>query len=394
MTSRYSRDINKCVRCGRCKTLCPTYAAAPSEMTGARGRLRLLQGLFEGKYLPTRQLNQHINSCILCGACNRSCPLGIDLMEALYHGKAVLKRSDRRGALLRSLTKMSVAWPDMAYKAARMGQRSVFPALVRMGIIPALPELPESPLRMTEQVFKTQMKKKGRVAVFTGCSINYIFPHLGESLIHVLNRLFYEVILPKGETCCGSPFRGLGMEDEAVRQAKKNYEVFSRLKVDAILSLCPTCTMTLKYEYPKMIGKGLDKAMDISTFFIDKLDHTDMIQKKAIFHDPCHLSFGLGVSTEPREIIKRAGVELVGPAQSGCCGFGGLFCMSNKELSVEMLRERKATIETSAADTVITSCPGCIMQLSRTVTDRPVIHLIELIEDAFYFRGEEQGLLF
>jgi glycolate oxidase iron-sulfur subunit len=275
-----------------------------------------------------------------------------------------------------------------------MGQRSVLPFLTRLGLIPAMPELPEAPLRAADQVFKTHKKKRGRVAVFTGCSVNYIYPHFGESLINVLQRLDYEVILPKGEVCCGSPLRGLGLEDEAVEQAKKNHGVFSRLKVEAILSLCPTCTMTLKHEYPKMIGKGLDHAMDISTFLIDKLDHTDMIQKKAFYHDPCHLSFGLGITKEPREIIKRAGVELVGPEQSGCCGFGGLFCMSNKKLSADLLESRAATITASGADTVITSCPGCIMQLSRSIKDRPVIHLVELIEDAFYFRGEEQGTLF
>lgn len=344
--------------------------------------------------MPSKLLNQHINSCILCGACNRSCPLGIDLMEALYHGRSLLKKSDRRRSILRAMTKLSVTWPDLAYKAAQLGQRSVLPALTRMGILPAFPELPEAPLRTADQVFKTQKKRRGRVAVFTGCSVNYLYPHFGESLINVLQRLDYEVILPSGETCCGSPLRGLGLEDEAVEQAKRNHGVFSRLKVEAVLSLCPTCTMTLKYEYPKMIGKGLDLAMDISTFFIDKLDHTDMIQKKAFFHDPCHLSFGLGVTKEPREIIKRAGVELVGPEKSGCCGFGGLFCMSNRELSAELLQSRTAAISSSGADTVITSCPGCILQLSRSVTDRPVIHLIELIEDAFYFRGEEQGTLF
>lgn len=394
LKAAYSSDLGKCVRCGSCKALCPTYGEDPVEMRGARGRLTLLQGLFDGSAAPTKRLHQHIRSCILCGACNRSCPLGIDLMEALYQGRALLKKSNRGGAALRAMVKLLIAWPELAYKAARLGQRSVLPFFSRMGVLPPIPELPESPLRSTDQVFKTQRKKRGRVAIFTGCSINYIYPHFGESLIHVLHRLDYEVILPKGETCCGSPLRGLGLEDEAVEQAKKNHGVFSRLKVEAILSLCPTCTMTLKHEYPRMIGKGLDRAMDISTFFMDKLDHTDMIQKKAFFHNPCHLKFGLGVSKEPKEIIRRAGVELVGPEQSSCCGFGGVFCMSNKQLSADLLESRTGEISSSGADTVITSCPGCVLQLSRTVTDRPVIHLIELIEDAFYFRGEEQATLF
>src|SRR3990172_6362531 len=100
------------------------------------------------------------------------------------------------------------------------------------------------PFRREEQVFKVQ-KKRGRVAIFTGCSINFIFPNLGESLINVLQKFGYEVVLPKGETCCGNPLRSLGLEEEAVEQAKKNYRVFSRLKVEAVLSLCPTCTLTL-----------------------------------------------------------------------------------------------------------------------------------------------------
>ena len=387
-------DIDRCVRCGNCKTLCPTYAEGHVEMRGGRGRIALLRRFFGGGVKPSKLLRHHINSCILCGACNKSCPLGIDLTEAIFRGRSALKKGDRGGALLRALTKMSVTWPDIAYKTAQIGQRTIFPTLTRMGIIPPIPDLPEAPLRKADQVFRTQRKKRGRVAVFTGCSINYIFPHFGESLLNVLQRLNYEVILPKGETCCGSPLRTLGLVDEAVEQAKKNHRVFSRLKVDAILSLCPTCTMTLKYEYPKMIGRGLDRAMDISTFFIDKLENTDIINKKAFFHDPCHLSFGLGVKKEPRELITRAGIELVGPAESGCCGFGGLFCVSNKELSANMLKDRAKAITSSGADTVITSCPGCIMQLSRSITDRPVIHLIELIEDAFYFRGEEQKELF
>ncbi len=81
------------------------------------------------------------------------------------------------------------------------------------------------------------------------------------------NSIGYEVVLPKGEVCCGSPLRALGLEEEAIALAKKNYQIFSKLKVEAILSLCPTCSLTLKSEYPKLIGHGLEKAMDISVFF-------------------------------------------------------------------------------------------------------------------------------
>jgi glycolate oxidase iron-sulfur subunit len=252
-----------------------------------------------------------------------------------------------------------------------------------------MPELPETPLRKNDQVFKVP-RKKGRVAVFTGCSVNFIFPHLGESLIHVLQKLGYEVILPKGETCCGNPLRSLGLEKEAQEHAKRNFRVFSRLKVEAILSLCPTCTLTLKTDYAKMTGRGLENAMDISVFLQDKLGMTESIRKTTVYHDPCHLRYSLGVKKEPRQIIKKAGLDLIEPVDSGCCGFGGLFCLSSRDMSDKLLVGQTGNLIDTKADTVITSCPGCMLQLSRTISDRPVIHLIELIEEAYCFRTVEK----
>ncbi len=388
--STYLEDLSKCVRCGSCKAPCPTFDDDPLEPSGTRGRLILLRGLAKGDVKPSPLLNERIFSCILCGACAGACPLGVDIPEAMYRGRALLSRSDKRRRFLRSAVKISAKWPDQAFRVLRMGERFIFPFLVRKGIIPFITELAEVPFKNSEQVYKVH-KKKGRVAIFAGCSINYVFPYIGESLINVLQKLGYEVILPRGETCCGAPHRALGLDQEADELARKNYRVFSRLKVDAVLSLCPTCTMSLKTEYPKTIGKGLDRAMDISTFFEDKLKHVDKIYKTSFYHDPCHLYYGLGVKEEPRQIIRKSGVDLVGSAEQGCCGFGGLYCISFKEKSSGLLKKRAEQIKESNADMVVTSCPGCLLQLGRAITDRPVLHLIELIEEAYCFRAAEKS---
>jgi glycolate oxidase iron-sulfur subunit len=388
--STYLEDLSKCVRCGSCKAPCPTHDDDPLEPLGTRGRLILLRGLIKGEIKPSHLLNERIFSCILCGACAGTCPLGVDIPEAIYRGRALLSSSDKRRRFLRSLAKVATRWPDLAFRMLRLGEHFILPFLARRGVIPFSPELPEAPLRKTEQVFKTH-KKKGRVAIFAGCATNYVFPQFGESLINVLQKFGYEVVLPKGETCCGAPLRALGLEKEAAELAKKNYRVFSRLKVDAILSPCPTCTMSLLREYPKTIGKGLERAMDISTFFRDKLKTVDKIYKTSFYHDPCHLYYGLGVKEEPREIIKKSGLDLVGSGEQGCCGFGGLYCVSFREISSGLLKKRADKIVESNADMVITSCPGCVLQLSRSIADRPVLHLIELIEEAYCYRAVEKS---
>ena len=383
---KYIEELEKCVRCGSCKAFCPTYDEDSIESMGARGRLSLLLGLSSGRLAPSQILNDRIFSCTLCGACARLCPLGVDIKEVIYHGRNVLRKSDQKRRPLRILTKFFVKRPKLSFRLLSISKNISLPFLSRTGLLPFKPELPDRQLRDSVHVVNVH-NKKGRVAIFTGCSINFMYPHLGESLINVLNILGYEVILPAGEFCCGAPLRTLGMEDEAVSCAEKNYDLFSKLNVEAVLSLCPTCTLTLKKEYPKLIGRGIDHALDISEFFIGKLDQFSSSDpsafiRNAVYHDPCHLQYGLGIKKEPREIIKSAGVDLLDTDGELCCGFAGLFCFSNKEISKGLLSKCSQEYERMNAGAIITSCPGCILQLSREIKKKPVLHLIEVIEEA------------
>ncbi len=382
----YISELSKCVRCGSCKAFCPIYNEDSMESMGARGRLSLLLGLSTGKLVSSKILNDRIFSCTLCGVCFDLCPLGVDIKEVIYHGRHILKKSDRQRRLLRLLTKFFTKSPKLCFKLLGMTQHMFLPYLSKKGLLPFQAELPDRQLRDNVQVV-TVPNRKGRVAVFTGCVINFIYPRLGESLINVLHALGYEVILPAGEVCCGAPLRTLGLEEEAASMAEKNLDLFGKLHVDAVLGLCPTCTLTIKKEYPKLVGRGIENALDISEFFIDKLkafpfsDPSAHI-KTAFYHDPCHLKYGLGITKDPRQIIRNAGIELMDTEENRCCGFAGLFCFSNKELSEGLFNKCIQGYERPEAETIITSCPGCIMQLSRKSGNKPVLHLIEVIEEA------------
>lgn len=384
--SQYLSELSKCVRCGSCKAFCPTYSEDTTEAMSARGRLVLLLGLSAGQLKPSRILNDRIFSCILCGACSGLCPSGVDIPEAIYHGRNLLIRSDTGRRYLRFLTKFSTRRPKLSFRLLRMTQHILFPYLLKKGILLFKPEIPESTLKDGHQVFKVS-KKRGRVAIFTGCIVNFLYPHLGESLINVLQRLDYEVVLPAGEVCCGMPLRSLGLEEEAKRFAKKNIEIFGRLNLEAVLSLCPTCTHAITIEYPKLIGEGIEKATDISSFLLDKLAPSSSLLSphtaSATYHDPCHLSYGLGIKKEPREIIKKIGINLIETKGERCCGFGGIFSLSSRELSQGLLDQCIMDYTEIEAETILTSCPGCMMQLRGGIHNKPVFHLIEVIEEAY-----------
>jgi glycolate oxidase iron-sulfur subunit len=101
-----------------------------------------------------------------------------------------------------------------------------------------------------------------------------------------------------------------------------------------------------------------------------------------VYHDPCHLKYGLGIIKEPREIIRNIGIDLLKTDEERCCGFAGVFCFSHKELSRGLSEKCLKNYTKSEAEMIITSCPGCIIQLTKEVRDKPVLHLVEVIEEA------------
>lgn len=385
-TVRYLNELSKCVRCGSCKAFCPTYDEVSTEAMGARGRLALLWALASGTITPSPALHDRIFSCTLCGACSGLCPPGVDIKEVICHGRTILKSDDKKRRFIRRLINFSVKKPKLSFTLLGMTKHILMPYLLKKGFVPFQLELPDRSLRDNVKVVSVS-HKKGRVALFTGCMVNFVYPNLGESLINVLHALGYEVILPSTEACCGAPLRGLGLEEEARQLAGRNVQLFSKLNVEAVLSLCPTCTLTIQREYPSLIGEGIQKAQDISSFLVDKIDSTVFSAlaspiKKALYHDPYHLKYGLAIEKEPREIIGNIGIDLIKTGEERCCGFAGVFCFTFQELSQRLLNTCVKEYTNSEAEVIITSCPGCILQLSKGFKDKPVLHLIEVIEEA------------
>lgn len=386
---RIAEMAETCVRCGSCKAFCPTYGEEASEGMSARGRMMLLKQFMEGTLEPSELLDERVFSCILCGACNSHCPLGISVTDAIYEGRRVLRTFDRRRRLLSH-------GAQVLFKKASFGFKLLKLLEVTGEILPVRKlrpfrllndfniNIPDTSLREEGVLFRAT-KPRGRVAVFGGCTANFLYPHIGRSLIGTLNAMSYDVVLPKGEVCCGAPLRGLGLEEDAAQLAERNLTIFQRMNVEAIVGLCPTCVHYIKLEYKKLAGAGMENAMDVSQFLGSRLPELMngrvRVQKalRVAYHDPCHSSYHLKVKHEPRQMLTALGFDLLDTEQ-GCCGFGGTFRVLYQNLSESMLEKRADVYR--EADMIVTSCPNCILQLKSRINDRKIRHLVEVIDEA------------
>lgn len=385
----YHSELLKCNRCGACKALCPTYLTTLNETMGARGRVAMLGELEEKRLAPTKNLAEKIFSCMLCGACKNLCPTGINIPEIIYQGRARLKKSFTKGLLLRKTLKYSISRTDTVFSILRGMHRLFYQPLYYRGILPYIPEVTPVPFKSSFQVYK-KFKKLSRIAIFAGCSVNYFYPDLGKSLSNILLSKGFEVVVFSGELCCGAPLRAAGLEEEALYLAQRNIEHFSKVRAEALISMCPTCTMFIREHYPDIAGNTISNLMDVNEFLIkyDIAKNLEIAPRVVTYHDPCHLRHGLGITNEPRQILKGIkGINYVEMQHADeCCGFAGFFSLYFKDISRHIGNKKIHNIAATAADTVVTSCPGCMMQIENLKREMNkkinVKHIVEVVDEA------------
>jgi glycolate oxidase iron-sulfur subunit len=409
-------DVNHCIRCGLCLSVCPTYKDSLRETESPRGRVALVAKAIEGELDLTQNFKDHMYRCLDCLACNDICPVGIkpaDLcLEARYaiHQatptpplKPILFRGVfPRTGLLEMLTK-----PVALYD--RTGVRKVVNAA---GITRVLPSqlrdmermLPHKlPLRGTRHVLPDVVPAKGErrahVAYFLGCVQGVMMAEGCKATVEVLSENGCDVVIPPNVKCCGMPMVGYGFKDEARAVARHNIDLLLGLNVDTIVTDCATCGSSLK-EYPHWLDGDPEyadrarqfaaKVRDISEFLVEIgiRQPEGKVDARVTYHDPCHLCRAQGIREQPREMLRAAGVELVEmEGADTCCGSAGTQLITHYHTSVGVLERKMENVAETEAEIIASGCPGCQMQLSLGVKRQgikaEVLHPSQLLARAY-----------
>ncbi len=98
------------------------------------------------------------------------------------------------------------------------------------------------------------------------------------------------------------------------------------------------------------------------------------------YHAACSLQHGQQVKTAPKDLLKRAGFEVVEPADSHlCCGSAGTYNLLQPEISGQLKARKVRTLEAKRPDVIAAGNIGCMMQIG-SGTGVPVVHTVELLD--------------
>src|SRR5215831_8994880 len=386
--------INDCVHCGFCLPACPTYQLWGEEMDSPRGRIHLVSQLLDGAPL-TAAAAAHFDRCLGCMACMTACPSGVQYDQIIEAGREWTEEaagaagvSGMRGMLgaagapgapgaagggpAAPPTRRSL--PDRATRAAifavfpyprrlrvltaplRAAQRTgVDRLLARSGVLGRVSPAAEAALRLAPPAsrplpagrFPSRVpalgKRRAVVGMLTGCVQSVFYPRVNAATARVLAAEGCDVIIPRGQGCCGALSLHSGRVAEATRFAQRTIAVFEAAGVDAIIVNSAGCGSAMK-EYERLFGNvaasgdavgGVSPALagqvegaswasraaalsaqvrDLAEFLasLGSVAPRRPLPVKAAYHDACHLGHAQRITRQPRELLREIpGLELV-----------------------------------------------------------------------------------
>jgi glycolate oxidase iron-sulfur subunit len=377
-----------------------------------RGRIYLIKDMLENDRPADDKVVKHIDRCLSCLSCMTTCPSGVNYMHLVDHARSHIEKTYTRSwhqRLMRNVLSSVLPYPGR-FRAALAGAFYAKPfagMLKKTGgpfkQIGAMLELAPARIEARSQmsagdVFRPEGQRTGRVALLTGCAQPVLNPGINDATVSLLKRAGVEIVLPKGEGCCGALVHHMGKEDASHQQAKANVDAWWREiegeGLDAIIITASGCGTTIK-DYGHMLRNDAayaERAAKVSALAKDVTEYLSEIDLGTpqrgfdltiAYHSACSMQHGQQIKTQPKKLLEAAGFKVMEvPEGHLCCGSAGVYNILQPDIA-RQLRDRKiANIERTRPDIIATGNIGCMTQIGGG-TKLPILHTAALLEWAY-----------
>ncbi|EJR37202.1 (Fe-S)-binding protein [Bacillus mycoides] len=422
---RLSEDeLLNCMRCGFCLPTCPTYIQSGyKESHSPRGRIALMKAVVDGLIEPDEDVEDTLNVCLGCRACEPVCPSGVNYGHLLEEARDIINQNKKFSMPVRAVRKVVFEglFPHQNRMRTLTGligfyQRSGLQTLThKTGIMKLFPEtlatmdlvLPKVPkmkaMKDRPEFLPAEVAKKKQVAFFTGCLMDTMFLKTNNATMKLLQLAGCDIVIPKTQSCCGALHGHAGEKSGAKELAKRNIEAFEDLNIDYIITNAGGCGAYLvDYDYllkddPKWAERAkqfVSKIKDITAILVEldfhKRNDLRLTPQIITYQDSCHLRNVMRTSSEPRmllEAIQGATYREMKDADR-CCGSAGIYNIVHSELSMEFLDYKMDRVHETDAATIVTANPGCLLQMKLGIEREGLshkmrgIHIVDLLLEA------------
>lgn len=408
ISNDFVEHMNCCLGCRACETACPSGVQYGKLIEAAREQIQLSNPIITAEQeTPRADIDEDITELEpqpqpllnrVTFAALRRFFFGVMLPSRLvltlvFAGLKLYQRSGLQAFVHRSGLLDTIN----ALPTPFQGRLKIPEALMDAATGPLVPR----PLAEITPAIGT---RRYRVGFISGCIMDQVFRDVNEATLRVLAANGCEVVTPIQQGCCGALHVHGGAAEEGRALARHNIDVFEQYKLDAIIINSAGCGSTLK-EYNHLLRDDpayaeraetfSSKVKDVSEFLasIELNQNMGALPYTATYHDACHLAHGQRIRQQPRQLLKSIpGLALVDLKESDfCCGSAGIYNIVNQEMGTTLLERKINNIIETNATVVVSSNPGCTMQIAMGVRERglpmEVKHPVQLLDEAYNAAG-------
>ena len=414
------RAAEQCNGSGDCRkshlmggTMCPSFMATRNERDTTRARANILREVLtrstEANPFDSDEIGPVMDLCLSCKGCKAECPSNVDVarlkaewLQQRYDARGVPMRARLIGGFSRAMALASIAPGVFNFLVTNTTTAGLFKKFAGFAPGRSIPKLNKIPLRRWHQIHanKNGPFPNGHVFLFCDEFTNFNDEDVGIKAVRLLNRLGYEVVIPK-HFDSGRAQISKGLLRDAQKLAIRNVELLKDVvsSETPIVGIEPSAILGFRDEVPDLVPERLVEAANavakqallIDEFIAREADR-GRIRHEAFtkesrnikLHGHCHQKSlaSLTPTVKALELPVNYKVQVI---PSGCCGMAGSFGYEKEHFDVSMKIGGLVlfpAMRSAPADTVIVaSGTSCRHQIKDGV-GRIAHHPAEILHDA------------
>ncbi|WP_084688741.1 FAD-binding and (Fe-S)-binding domain-containing protein [Paraburkholderia oxyphila] len=402
------RAVERCIGMGKCRsldggTMCPSFRATREERFSTRGRAHLFWEMLQGEVIKdgwnSQEVKEALDACLACKGCKSDCPTHTDMASYKAEFLSHYYENHRRPRQAMFMGRIG-QWAPWASRFPRLANFAMSaPPLARIGKwvagVAAQRELPA----FAPKTFRASHGKRRaapgavrkaarqKVILWVDTFNDHFSPQVAAAAMEVLERIGYDVVLPRKRLCCGRPLYDYGLLDEARALLSGIVEALAdevRSGVP-VVGLEPGCLSVFKDELLKQlpnndIARRLSQQSFLFSDFVAQAQFEwPALDADVLVHGHCHQKSLFGMKGEAA-LLGKLGVRWT-LLDTGCCGMAGSFGFNadHYDLSMKIGEDKLLPLvrQASRETLVVTNGFSCREQIAQGA-GRHTLHIAEL----------------